>query len=147
MTDQTTERPPPPHPSGAVLAYGGLEFDVTFRAPSGATLRVLGDVDGRPTELLRFDDFVDGPHYHVPADGPSLAFDRQELGVPLDWFMDQLRDHLEQLLTRAGFAAVVAHLDLQAVAQHVDDIKGAMEDCVPEGFVRVPGVGLERAPA
>jgi hypothetical protein len=144
MTDQTTERLSSADTSGTVLRYGGLEFDVSFRAPAGATLRVLGDVAGHRIELLRFDDFAEGPHYHAPADGPSIPFDRQQLGEPLSWIVAELRDGLAQLLTAAGFAAILPDLDLPSISQHVDAIKKAMEDCVPAGYVRVPGFGLQR---
>src|SRR5438874_1052530 len=81
--------------------------EATFRAPAGATLRVSGDVDGHVTELLRFDDFIDGPHYHIPPAGDPIPFDQAALGEPLTWFIAQLRDHLAELLTQAGFARIL----------------------------------------
>ncbi len=130
-----------------LVECGGLRFEATFRAPAGATLRVLGEVEGQVTELLRFDDFVESPHYHVPASGPAIQFDQARLGEPLAWFVGQLRDHLTELLTEAGFAPVLTDLDPGAVADHAGEIRTAMEACVPEGYVRVPGIGLQRAPA
>jgi hypothetical protein len=121
---------------------GGLRFEATFRAPAGATLRVLGDVEGQQTELLRFDDFIDGPHYHVPASGPAIQFDQERLGEPLAWYVLQLRDHLTDLITETGFAPVLADVDPVAVTDHAEDIRKAMEACVPGGYERVPGVGL-----
>ena len=133
--------------AGTELEIGGLTFGVSFRAPAGATLRVCADVDGVSTEVLRFDDFVDQPHYHVPAEGPSTMFDRDALGVPLDWFISQIRDHLGELLAEGGFGAVLPTVDLGAVTAHAGDIQKAMEECVPDGFTRVPGVGLQRVGA
>jgi hypothetical protein len=124
------------------MECGGLRFEASFRAPAGATLRVFGDVDGEATELFRFDDFVDAPHYHVPADGPVIPFDREKFGEPLAWYVSQLRDHLAELLTQAGFARLVPAVDYRAVAEHADDITQAMTECVPDGYVRVPGTGL-----
>ena len=129
-----------------LVECGGLRFEATFRAPAGATLRVLGEVEGQATELLRFDDFIESPHYHVPASGPAILFDQAQLGEPLAWFVSQLRDHLTELLTEAGFAQVLTDLDPGAIADHAGDIRGAMEACTPEGYVRMPGVGLQRAP-
>src|SRR5271165_6320476 len=80
-----------------VVECGGLRFDATFRAPAGATLRVFGDVDGHDVELLRFDDFIEGPHYHIPAAGDPIAFDQAALGEPLTWLVPQLSDHLAEL--------------------------------------------------
>jgi hypothetical protein len=124
---------------------GGLHFSVSFRAPAGATLRVSGDVDGARTELLRFDDFVDAPHYHAPASADPVMFDRAELGEPLEWFVGQLRDHLAELLTKAGFAGTLRDVDVDAVAGCAEHVRNAMIECVPEGYVRVPGLGLQRA--
>lgn len=129
------------------LDFGGLSFGVSCREP-GATLRVSGDVDGKRTELLRFDDFAQYPHYHVPADGMNIMFDRSTLGEPLDWYIAQLRDHLGDLLTLAGYAKVASEVDLQVVADHVEEIRQAMIDIVPEDrFVRVPNIGLQAVEA
>jgi hypothetical protein len=126
---------------------GGLRFAVSFRAPVGATLRVSGPVPGTGKALLRFDDFVDSPHYHAPADGDSINLDRTIVGEPLDWFVCQMRDHLEELLTSAGLAEILPDIDLSAVSDNVERIRAAMIRCVPNGYVRVPGVGLQRADA
>jgi hypothetical protein len=126
------------------LNVGGLLFAASFRGPAGATLRVFGPVAGQETELLRFDDFIDGPHYHVPAEADPIVFDRT-LGEPLDWFVAQLRDHLAELLTDAGFADLLPSVDLKAITDSAEMIRKTMVDCVPDGFVRVPGVGLQRA--
>jgi hypothetical protein len=126
---------------------GGLRFAASFRGP-GATLRVSGRVDGQWQELLRFDDFIDQPHYHVPASADAIMFDRDAQGEPLEFFVVQLRDHLGELLTEAGYADVVADVDLHAVSEDADHIRAAMIDVVPEdGYVRVPGVGLQRVGA
>ena len=145
-----TEQPAPGHlevTGKQVVECGGLSFEATFRAPAGATLRVSGELDGQPTELFRFDDFIEGPHYHVPADGPAIAFDRAQLGEPLAWYVSQLRDHLAELLTEAGFSRLVPDIDFRAVAEHADDITQAMTACVPDGYSREPGVGLRMSPA
>jgi hypothetical protein len=140
-----TEYEPPPALEPTELDAGGLHFAASFRGDSGATLRVSGRVAGAEREILRFDDFIDGPHYHVPADGPSIAFDRAALGEPLDWIVAQLRDHLEALLTAAGWTELLPAVDVPAVTGSAAGIRRLMENCVPEGYVRVPGVGLQRA--
>ena len=158
VPDATTRRreglmpsePIPPSPEATdprVVDCGGLRFEATFRAPAGATLRVFGEVEGATTELLRFDDFIEGPHYHVPAAGDATPFDPDLLGEPLSWFISQLRDHLAELLDEAGFARILPDVDVDAVTKHAEDIRDAMEACVPDGYARVPGVGLRRSPA
>ncbi len=130
-----------------VVECGGLRFEATFREPAGATLRVSGDVDGHVTDLLRFDDFVEGPHYHIPSSGDPIPFDQVALGEPLTWFVSQLRDRLAEVLAEAGFARILSNVDVDAVTDHAQDIRKAMEACVPGGYTRVPGVGLRRSPA
>jgi hypothetical protein len=132
-------------PTGTqLLEFGGLRFDVSFRAPSGATLRVESHIGDDWREVLRFDDFVDVPHYHAPADGAATMFDRAALGDPMEWYIAQIRDHLPEWLTTAGFADVIPTIDLGAVTSHADQIHDAMVTCVPAGYTRVPGVGLQR---
>ncbi len=123
--------------------FGGLRFDVAFRGTAGATLRVDGQVRGVWKELLRFDDFVAVPHYHAPADAEQINFDRAN-GDPLEWYLAQIRDHLPEWLTSSGFVEVIAGVDTSVIAAHVETLREAMHACVPEGFVRVPGVGLQR---
>jgi hypothetical protein len=139
-----SERPAPAshRPPSEQFEFGGLRFDVAFRGP-GATLRVDGRVDGEWAELLRFDDFVERPHFHAPADADQIDFDR-DLGDPLEWYLAQIRDHLGEWLTKAGHAAVLPGVDLAVVSANVDTLRQAMHDCVPETFTRVPGVGLQR---
>ena len=147
MSEPTTEPRPTSESGDTSFDCGGLRFEATFRAPQGATLRVFADVAGQRTELLRFDDFVDGPHYHVPGAGPAIAFDRDEKGEPLTWIVAELRDDLGPLLTTAGYAEILPSLDVPAVTANADRIRQAMEVCVPEGYARVPGVGLQRTGA
>jgi hypothetical protein len=142
MAGTTEHHPTTPDSPGSTLDFGGLRFDVSFR-DVGATLRVSGQTDGEWTEMLRFDDFVDKPHYHVPSAGPSIPFDRS-LGDPMPWYVSQVRDHLAEWLERAGFASVLPQIDLAAVSANSDRLTQAMTDCVPAGYVRVDGVGLQR---
>jgi hypothetical protein len=147
MSDQTTEERPPPQPDATAFDSGGLRFEATFRAPQGATLRVIADVDGQRTELVRFDDFIDGPHYHLPGAGAAIPFDRDEKGEPLAWIVAELRDDLGPLLAAAGYAGILPSLDVAAITASAGRVRQAMEDCVPDGYTRVPGVGLQRAGA
>jgi hypothetical protein len=127
------------------LDIGGLRFSSSFRAPAGATLRVSTQFQGGWRELLRFDDFVEQPHFHVPASGDATMVDRQEEGAALDFFIALIRDQLGELLMRGGFSEVRETIDLDTVTNNVDRIRQAMIDVVPDGYTRVPGVGLQRA--
>ena len=127
------------------LDIGGLRFSASFRAPAGATLRVSAQFEDEWRELVRFDDFVEQPHFHVPASGDATMVDREVTGVPLDFFMAQLRDHLRDLLMQGGYAEIVGTIDFDAITANVDRIRQAMIDIVPDGYARVSGVGLQRA--
>ena len=123
---------------------GGLRFSATFRAPAGATLRVSGRLAGQWVELLRFDDFVEQPHYHVPAAGDAIMVDANTDGVALDFYLDQIGGHLGELLARGGFEEIVPTIDVEAVTENIDQVRHAMIDVVPDRYTRVPGVGLRR---
>jgi hypothetical protein len=144
MTDPKAEHQNSLDDKPIELEIGGLNFEASFRAPAGATLRVFGPTTGGQEELLRLDDFVDAPHYHL-ADGPPIAFDRAALGDPLDWFVSQLTYHLGEVVTSAGYAHVLDDVDLTAVANNADRIRKMVMDCVPAGYVRTPNVGLQKA--
>jgi len=105
---------------------------------------VSGLLAGRWVELLRFDDFVEQPHYHVPAAGDAIMVDTKSDGVALDFYLDQIRGRLGELLERGGFEEIVPTIDLEAVSRNIDQVRQAMIDVVPDGYARVPGVGLRR---
>ena len=127
--------------TAAIYEFGGLRFDVSFRG-RGATLRVLGKTDSQWTEMLRFDDFIEEPHFHAPPE-VQMPFDRS-VGEPLAWYVAQVRDHLAEWLERAGFGSLLSTIDLDEVSRNAHKLEDAMIACVPEGYVRVPGVGLQR---
>ena len=146
MTEKDPQGQMPAQADHQELEFGGLQFGVSFREV-GATLRVSGKVDGGWREMLRFDDFVDAPHYHAPADADQINFDRATYGDPLEWYMTQIRDDLPEWLEKSGFADVVPTVDMTEVVANLGKVREAMDTCVPEGFTRVPGIGLQRLPA
>lgn len=126
---------------------GGLHLSVAFRHEDGATLRVFGRRPEGWKEILRFDDFIEGPHYHVAVDRPIIPVDRATLGDPMEFYVAQMRDHVGELLTDAGFSDVADAADLEAVRADAGHIRQELIDCVPDGYERVPGVGLQRTGA
>ncbi|MBO0693376.1 MAG: hypothetical protein J2P58_10810 [Acidimicrobiaceae bacterium] len=147
MSQPASETKVSQDPGATEWEVGGLHLSVAFRRADGATLRVFGRTAGGWKEMLRFDDFIDTPHYHVSIDRPIIPVDRATLGDPMEFFVSQVRDHIGELLVEAGFADVAAKADLRAVAADADRIRRQMIDCVPEGYERVPGVGLQRVGA
>lgn len=144
MTESASGTKVSQDPGATEWEVGGLHLSVAFRREDGATLRVFGHRAEGWKEMLRFDDFVEGPHYHVSIERPIIPVDRDSVGDPMEFYVSQVRDHLPELLVEAGFADVAAEADLGAVAADSGRIRQEMIDCVPEGFERVPGVGLRR---
>ncbi len=74
----------------------------------GVSIHVIDPGDAH--EYLRFDVFVDEPHYHYvhKGDGTNtvVEFDEAALGPMMPWMLDQLRDRLPSMLRRAGAAAL-----------------------------------------
>ncbi len=70
-------------------------------ADGGPTLRVCDGSGGR--ELLRFDCFAKGPHWHVDPGGNEVISKIEGPESPLDWVLGELRRDLPGYLARAKF--------------------------------------------
>jgi hypothetical protein len=85
---------------------GPIRFVVEHRAvdaDGGPTLRVCDASVGR--ELLRFDCFAKGPHWHVDPGGNEVIQKIAAAGSPIGWTLAQLRGDLSAYLARAEFTA------------------------------------------
>ena len=107
----------------AEVEAGGVSLTMRYRddvgGDSGLCIEVYADVDGAPTELLRFDCFRRTPHYHYGPMGRDerIMFDATADGDPLDWTLERFqRGRLRAMIERAGYPAVAAVLDEAAVA-------------------------------
>jgi hypothetical protein len=125
------------------LDIGGLRFDVFFDRDMGATMEILALTDGRPIPMIRLDDYDENPHFHAPV-GVWFNFDRAALGEPLAWFVDQIRNHLPELLERSRVPQLIPHIDFDEISRRADELYDAMAARVPRGCARIPGVGLQR---
>ncbi len=67
----------------------------------GPTLRVHDSAAG--LELLRFDCFAKGPHWHVDPGGNEVISKIEGPESPLDWVLGELRRDLPGYLARAKF--------------------------------------------
>ena len=101
-------------------------------ADGGHTLEVSGTIDGERAELLRFDLFRRGPHYHVPASNPEqIDLDPGRDGDPLEFVLGCLRDRLAPLLREAHFpelARSVEALPPAALAGFAERVRAALKD-------------------
>src|SRR5262245_17160565 len=98
----------------------------------GHSLELSGPVAGERAELLRFDLFRQGPHYHVPASNPKqIDLDPARDGDPLDFVVACVRDRLAPLLEQAAFpelARAVAAQPPAALAAFAERVRAAVKD-------------------
>jgi hypothetical protein len=93
----------------------------------GVSIQVVGDVDGKETELLRFDCFDQRPHYHYDPDHKNERYDldKTTAGNPIGWTLKQLRAKLPVMLAKAGFEDVAQRLDCDLVLKQLDQVEEA----------------------
>jgi hypothetical protein len=116
---------------GQDLKAGAIRFDVEYRnagSDRGPALRVFGDVDGRPVQLLRFDCFENDPHYHYDPDGKNLVLKLNRETVPdlIAWTLGELRANLKTMVRAAGYETAAAQVDRAAVAAALPQLEEAM---------------------
>jgi hypothetical protein len=108
-----------------VIEAGNIKFGLEFRElrnDRGMAIHVLSDVAGQEIELLAFDCFEKGAHYHY---GPRnqdvrLYWDRTTVPDTLEWTLEQFKSgKLASMITRAGYPGVVASMDPELVLNKV----------------------------
>lgn len=114
------------------LKIGGLTFHIEYRTQGedrGPAIRVFGDVDGEPKQLLRFDCFEDDPHYHYDPTGWNLKFSVDELtmGDPLEFSLTQIGRHVVTMIEKARFPAAAARADQAEVSARIDEIRNTVK--------------------
>jgi hypothetical protein len=112
------------------IEAGAVTFALQYRAlmpDQGVSLQVVGDVDSKETELLRFDCFDQRPHYHYDPDHKNERYDMDKTtaGNPISWTLKQLRTRLPEMLTHAGFEEVAKKLDCDMVLKKLDQVEEA----------------------
>jgi hypothetical protein len=92
---------------------------------NGPTVHVMGGEDG--LEHLRFDCFVNKPHYHYVRYRENqlvtVRLDQYAEGDPVDWTMDHLRRRLADMLDYAGASDLS-----QGVRDHQPDVLAALDE-------------------
>jgi hypothetical protein len=113
----------------AATGSDGLEAAVLD--DRGVSLHVVGVVDGVRREVLRFDCFVEDPHYHYVSwrakSNEVLHLDPVADGDPLGWALERLRTRLPQMLARAGVPELAASLDSRAVEAALPRVAAAAQ--------------------
>lgn len=108
-----------------VIEAGNIRFGLEFReltGDRGMAIHVLSDVAGQEIELLAFDCFEGGPHYHY---GPRnqdvrIYWDTTVAPDTLEWTLKQFKSgKLPAMIERAGYPTIAAALDRDLVLEKV----------------------------
>lgn len=131
------------------IEAGAVSFALQYRdnlSDQGVCIHVMGDVDGTPTELLRFDCFDQEPHYHYAPTGKNqrIFLDKTTAGNPLGWTLRQLRTKLPAMLEHGGFDELASKLDGDLVASKLDEVETvAREMALTQRAIVIHGRGKE----
>jgi len=102
---------------GETIEAGGLKFfveDRTVGEDGGPSMQVLATIEGKEVQLLRFDMFHKGPHYHYDPNGTNLRYDLDPLvleGDGVHWTMKFFGDNLSRVLAKTGYEKALARID------------------------------------
>jgi hypothetical protein len=145
-----------------VFAAGNIKFGLEMRrlpvGDGGLSVHVLADLGGatensyvEETELLAFDCFWDGPHYHYGPRNKNhrIYWDKTVVEDPLGWVFAQFESNkLGAMLERAGYPGVAADLDLEKIAAVLPMVKQKAREMQAEGQALTghPGLPLEPTP-
>jgi hypothetical protein len=105
-----------------VIEADNIRFGLEFRETSndrGMAIHVLSDVAGQEIELLAFDCFEKGPHYHYGPRNQDVRIYWDTTLVPdaLDWTLGQFKSgNLPAMIERAGYPTIATALDRELVA-------------------------------
>lgn len=122
-----TERQTLKHkPGDHFVDCNNLTFGVLYDAQErGITIRVLRRSGGELEELIGFDCYQTGPHYHY---GPRhknavIAIDPAVVDDPLEWVFEQLRSgRLPEMLRRAGYRDMARDVNLDELSHVVETV-------------------------
>ena len=102
---------------------GGVQVIVEARRGGqgdwGATFRIFGKDGDKKVETLRFDCFMNRPHYHYAPGAKSEThnIDKTITPNPLGRVMNQLRTELPALIQHAGFAEIDRVVDESSMGE------------------------------
>ena len=109
--------------AGAVSV--GMHYRDDIPGDEGLCIQVRADVDGRGTELLRFDCFQQAPHYHYgpEAGNERIMFNATAGGDTLQWTLERFEGgRLSPMIERAGYPAIAAAVDAAAIAAALPEV-------------------------
>jgi len=133
---------------GLTIGVGELRFNVRYThartGDHGPSLRIYGDVEGKPVQLLRFDCFETQPHFHYDPEGKNnqLRMDKTKVSDPIAWSMDYLRGNVASLVRIAGYSALADQLDEAALTAALPTVEKALRDSIPAEAPAMAASGL-----
>jgi hypothetical protein len=143
-----TERNTVKHNRGTqVFEAGNIRFGLEMRrlpmGDGGLAVHVLADVGGtlgkaytEETELLAFDCFWNGPHYHYGPRNKNhrIYWDTTLVADPLGWVFEQFENgKLPAMIERAGYPGIAADLDAGKIAEVLPLVKKTARELQSEG--------------
>ena len=145
-----------------IFEAGNIRFGLEMRrlpmGDGGLAIHVLADIGGTPgkhyteeTELLAFDHFWNGAHYHYGPRNKNhrIYWDRTLVEDPLAWTLEQFETgKLRAMIERAGYPGIAADLDAAKVAEVFPAMKKQALAMWAEGerLTGHPGLPLEPTP-
>lgn len=112
-----------PHTQGAGGRGGS-------NATQGLCIQVVGNVRGKETELLRFDCFHSGAHYHYGPENKNerIMLDPTVTANPIRWTINQLKTRLPDMLRRGGYDELANRVNASLVSQKLDEVESAARE-------------------
>ncbi|HTZ34373.1 MAG TPA: hypothetical protein VMB84_00030 [Stellaceae bacterium] len=145
-----------------IFECGNIRFGLEMRrlpmGDGGLAIHVLADIGGTPgkvyteeTELLAFDHFWNGAHYHYGPRNKNhrIYWDRTLVEDPLAWTLEQFESgKLRAMIERAGYPGIAADLDEGKVREVLPAMKRRALEMwkLGEKLTGHPGLPLEPTP-
>jgi len=133
---------------GDMIEAGNIRFGLEYRVipqvnDEGMAIHVVSDVAGQEVELLAFDCFKNGPHYHYGPRNQDIRiyWDTTTSGETLRWTLDQFKEgKLKSMIERAGYPSIAAELDENLIQERFPEIEARCFALVAENNSAKGGV-------
>ena len=113
-----------------------MEYRTDLMDDQGLCVQVYGMIEGKDTEILRFDCFDQNPHFHYGPENHNirLFLDKTTAGNPLGWTMDNIRHKLPAMIRRSGYEALATAVEASPIsAATLDDAESKGRDLSRSG--------------
>ena len=125
---------------GDTFAAGNIRFGLEYRLlpqinSEGIAIHVVSDVADQEVELLAFDCFESGPHYHYGPRNQDIRiyWDTTTSGNTLQWTLDQFKaGNLRNMINRAGYPSIATAVDENLVQSLLPDMEKRAWELVAE---------------